>query len=41
VHHAVADNAGVVGARRQPRGTVGELVVEDGALRSTRILPVT
>jgi putative phosphoesterase len=27
--------------RRQPHGTMGELVVEDGALRSARIFPVT
>ena len=27
--------------RRQPRGTMGELVVEDGALVSARIFPVT
>jgi putative phosphoesterase len=27
--------------RRQPRGTIGELVIEDGALRSARIIPVT
>jgi putative phosphoesterase len=27
--------------RRQPRGTMGELVVEDGALRSAEIVPVT
>ena len=27
--------------RRQPRGTVGELIIEDGRLRTARILPVT
>jgi putative phosphoesterase len=27
--------------RRQPRGTMGELVVEDGVLRTARIFPVT
>lgn len=27
--------------RRQPQGTMGELVVEDGVLRSARIFPVT
>ena len=27
--------------RRQPRGTMGELVIEDGVLRSARIFPVT
>ena len=27
--------------RRQPHGTVGELVIEDGRIRSARILPVT
>lgn len=27
--------------RRQPRGTMGELVVEDGVLREARIVPVT
>lgn len=27
--------------RRQPRGTVGELVIEDGRLASARIVPVT
>lgn len=27
--------------RRQPRGTMGELVVEDGALVSLRLFPVT
>lgn len=27
--------------RRQPRGTMGELMIEDGALVSTRIFPVT
>ena len=27
--------------RRQPRGTLGELVVEDGALVTVRIVPVT
>jgi predicted phosphodiesterase len=27
--------------RRQPRGTMGELIIEDGALRAARIVPVT
>ena len=27
--------------RRQPRGTMGELVVEDGVLVTARIFPVT
>jgi uncharacterized protein len=27
--------------RRQPQGTVGELVLEDGVLRTARIIPVT
>ncbi len=27
--------------RRQPRGTMGELVIDDGVLRSARIFPVT
>lgn len=27
--------------RRQPQGTIGELVIEDGELRSARIVPVT
>ena len=27
--------------RRQPRGTLGELIIDDGVLRSARILPVT
>ena len=27
--------------RRQPRGTIGELLIEDGVLRRARIVPVT
>jgi predicted phosphodiesterase len=27
--------------RRQPQGTVGELIIADGRLRSARVVPVT